>query len=76
MFIGETEYDFFLIDFLQSSKKSAIAVGSYLKLWFGLYTFDDMALNKDIFKVYMSKDWLKIPDNFNEANTEKVTLEI
>lgn len=76
VFIGETEYDFFLIDFLQSSKKSAIAVGSYLKLWFGLYTFDDMALNKDIFKVYMSKDWLKIPDNFNEANTEKVTLEI
>jgi hypothetical protein len=56
-FIGDSEYDFFVLDFLYKNNKSGICVGKFLPLWFGLYSREDMENNKDVVKLNLNKHW-------------------
>ena len=57
VFIGDTPYDIFILNYLQTIGKSGIIGGKFLPLWYGLYTKEDLKTNCDIIKMYMDKNW-------------------
>ena len=56
-FIGDTPYDFFILDYLHMLGKSGICCGSFLPLWYGLYNKAHLKDNRDIIKMFMNEHW-------------------
>ena len=62
VFIGDTPYDFFILNYLQTIGKSSIIGGEFLPLWYGLYTKEHLNTNCDIVKMYMDENWMMITE--------------
>jgi hypothetical protein len=60
VFIGDTPYDFFILNYLQTLGKSGIIGGEFLPLWYGLYSKEHLKTNCDIVKMYMDENWMMI----------------
>lgn len=59
-FIGETPYDFFILDYINTIGKSGMVAGNFLPLWYGLYSKHHLKTNCDIVKMYMGENWKMI----------------
>ena len=60
VFIGDTPYDFFVMNYFQTIKKDCMIASKFLPLWYGLYTKEDLKLNCDVVKMYMDENWMMI----------------
>ena len=61
VFIGETPYDFFILNYIHTIGKSGIVGGTFLPLWYGLYGKKQLKFNSDVIKMYMDENWMMIP---------------
>jgi len=57
VFIGDTVYDFLILDYINTIGKSGIIAGNFLPLWYGLYSKYHMKYNSDIVKMFMDENW-------------------
>lgn len=55
--VGKTPYDFFIANFIRKSNISVMNCGQFLPLWFGLYSKEDLRINRDIIKMFMNEHW-------------------
>lgn len=62
VFIGDTPYDFFILNYIKTIGKSGIIGGEFLPLWYGLYSKHHLKTNCDIVKMYMDENWTMIAE--------------